>query len=82
MLMSFIQGDDSGAVLVHCKAGVSRSVSCIIAYLIRYRDYTYGSALALLKNKRPRAQPNSGFSTQLMAFQADCSEKKAQDNPT
>lgn len=39
-------------VLVHCMAGVSRSVSFVIAYLIKYRGMTFDDGLALLKNRR------------------------------
>jgi protein-tyrosine phosphatase len=39
-------------VLVHCLAGVSRSVSLVIAYLMRKHDYSYKKAYCLVKSRR------------------------------
>ncbi|KAJ9454393.1 MAP kinase phosphatase with leucine-rich repeats protein 3 [Diplonema papillatum] len=50
-------------VLVHCKQGISRSVSTIIAYLIIFRGLTFDEALAKTKTARPSAAPK--FSAQL-----------------
>ena len=50
-----------GNVFVHCYAGISRSASIIIAYLILKKNYTYSDAYNLLKSKRPIIHPNSGF---------------------
>lgn len=64
----FIDGalSDGGAVLVHCNAGVSRSVSLVIAYLMLRRGMRFGDALARVKSARPAARPNDGFRAQLM----------------
>lgn len=56
---------DSGKVLVHCNAGVSRASSVIIAYLIKYRGMSYKQALEEVRKNRPSARPNAGFATQL-----------------
>ena len=40
-------------VIVHCHAGISRSVSVVMAYYILYKGYTYDMAYLLLKEKRP-----------------------------
>jgi protein-tyrosine phosphatase len=39
-------------VLVHCMAGVSRSVSFVIAYLMKYRKMTFEDALILMRSRR------------------------------
>jgi dual specificity phosphatase 12 len=40
--ISFIkEGMRSGGVLVHCFAGVSRSASCVIAFLMQERKMTF-----------------------------------------
>lgn len=54
-----------GVVLVHCNAGVSRSASVIIAYLIMKKGMSFDEAFKLVKDKRPAIQPNSGFLEQL-----------------
>lgn len=57
--------DNNGVVLVHCNAGVSRSASIVIAYLILKVGMSFDDALKLVKGKRPAIQPNSGFVEQL-----------------
>ena len=51
----------SGSVLVHCAAGVSRSASIVIAYLMRIKGWTYAEAFSYVKSKRFVICPNSGF---------------------
>ena len=50
-----------GRVLVHCKSGVSRSCTCVIAFLIIYRKFSLKDALQCCVSQRPQCQPNSGF---------------------
>ncbi|XP_055842467.1 dual specificity protein phosphatase 19 [Episyrphus balteatus] len=54
-----------GRVLVHCNAGVSRSASLVIGYLIIKCDYDFQDAYNLVKSKRECIQPNAGFLKQL-----------------
>jgi len=56
-------------VLVHCRAGISRSVTIICAYLIATKRITAKDALKLVRKKRPRANPNYGFWKQLRNMQ-------------
>jgi len=64
-------------ILVHCYAGISRSSSIILAYLINKYNYSLKDALKIVKKKRPIVQPNSGFMTQLEAYDASCKTKKS-----
>jgi hypothetical protein len=48
-------------VLVHCRAGISRSVSTVIAYLMKRYKMSFGLARKLVVLKRPIIEPNSGF---------------------
>ncbi len=51
-------------VLVHCSAGISRSCSIVIGYLI-IKGWKYEDALKLVQSKRKICNPNSGFRRQL-----------------
>lgn len=57
--------DRNEKVLVHCNAGVSRSVSVVVAFLILDHGMSYEDAFALVKDVRPCARPNQGFLKQL-----------------
>lgn len=57
-----------GVVLVHCAAGVSRSASIAIAYLITHLGYPYYRAYDRLKAARPIIRPNKSFVAQLQTL--------------
>lgn len=57
-------------VLVHCMAGISRSVTIICAYLVRYMNMTLRDAYLLCKKHRPICFPNLGFWNQLIAYES------------
>jgi len=67
-------------VLVHCVAGVSRSATMIIAYLIKYRKMGYHAAFNFVKNNRPIIWPNDGFRNQLMDFVFKCNGQTPDPN--
>lgn len=48
-------------VLFHCNAGISRSPTLLMLYLIRYHHYTLRQAWLALRKHRPCIYPNSGF---------------------
>jgi protein-tyrosine phosphatase len=56
-------------VLVHCAAGVSRSASFVIAYLMRVEKMKYVDAYQSVKTKRQIIRPNSGFVKQLREYE-------------
>ncbi|MCQ2817661.1 MAG: dual specificity protein phosphatase family protein [archaeon] len=56
-------------ILVHCQMGISRSTTCVLAYLIAREDYDVVSGLQFIKKKRKIVMPNYGFLQQLMQFQ-------------
>lgn len=62
-----IQGevDKGGVVLVHCVAGVSRSATICLAYLIRHNHMSLQQAWQHVKKVRPWVKPNKGFLQQL-----------------
>lgn len=67
VFMKFVLGArmKGGKVLVHCKAGISRSVSMILAYMIIARNIVPEIALRMVRLRRPQACPNDGFWLQL-----------------
>ena len=52
-------------ILVHCHAGISRSASVVIYYLMRSQNWTYETALDYLKGKRSIVKPNPWYEQQL-----------------
>lgn len=72
LALNFIhKGRCTGNILVHCVAGVSRSASFCIAYLIREMGFTYDHALSLVQKARPVCKPNPGFEAQLRQFERE-----------
>lgn len=58
-----------GKVLIHCMAGISRSASLVIAYLIRYKNFSLMDAYDYVADRRRVIQPNDGFFVQLARFE-------------
>jgi dual specificity phosphatase 12 len=62
-------GVNSGQnVYVHCQAGISRSSTIVIAFLMSKYGITYSEAFTLVKSKR-WVSPNEGFVQQLSLFE-------------
>jgi dual specificity phosphatase 12 len=59
-----------GTVLVHCHAGISRSVALVAAYLMNTRGVTRDEAIALIQSRRKQADPNPGFRHQLELYES------------
>lgn len=55
-------------VLVHCSQGVSRSVTVVVAYLMKKYNLTLEQAMHAVTRKVPEAQPNDGFMEQLKLY--------------
>jgi len=62
---------EGNVVYVHCAAGVSRSSTITISYLMTIFDCSYREALVFLQNQRSCVSPNEGFEAQLMSFEKD-----------
>jgi protein-tyrosine phosphatase len=59
---------DGHNVLVHCHAGVSRSATIVVAYLMRFKGWTAIEALSYVRLRRERAKPNASFWNQLLEY--------------
>ena len=62
------EGRKQGCVLVHCNAGISRSASIVIGYLMSRENMEFQQAYDHVKVKRPATRPNDGFLRQLKAY--------------
>ncbi|XP_074662899.1 dual specificity protein phosphatase 22-like [Tubulanus polymorphus] len=60
---------DGGNVLIHCLAGVSRSVTVTVAYIMTISDLSWREALNAVRGSRRCANPNFGFQRQLQTFE-------------
>ncbi len=63
----FIRRDKT---LVHCMAGISRSATIVINYLMQKNRITYDEAYKICKKKRPIIEPNLGFIQQLKRMES------------
>lgn len=55
-----------GRVLVHCREGVSRSATFVIAYLMWKQSLSFEAAHDQIRRARPICNPNTGFTCQLL----------------
>ncbi|KAL5968109.1 Dual specificity protein phosphatase 14 [Taenia solium] len=60
-----------GRSLVHCVAGVSRSPSLVLAYLVKHSSMTLAEAYDHVHRLRPCIRPNPGFWRQLIAYEIE-----------
>lgn len=60
----------NSAVLVHCLAGVSRSVTVTLAYLMHTRALSLNDAFMLVRARKPDVSPNFHFMQQLQSFES------------
>ncbi|XP_033754414.1 dual specificity protein phosphatase 22-like [Pecten maximus] len=65
-----------GNVIVHCIAGVSRSVTVTAAYIMTVTSFGWRDALNAIRGARSCANPNFGFQRQLQQFETDLVEKE------
>lgn len=55
-------------IFIHSAAGISRSATIVISYLISAKKMSYLEGYDYLKSKRPIICPNNGFRKQLMEY--------------
>lgn len=65
-----------GAVLIHCLAGVSRSVTVAVAYVMSVTTLGWKEALFAVRQARTCANPNFGFKRQLHDFETNHVEEQ------
>eukprot|EP01084_Bolivina_argentea_P211726 360089_1 len=63
---SLVTNNENKKILVHCSAGISRSVSVILGYCMIYKKMKLLDAYNYVKNKKSNIGPNPGFMKQLI----------------
>lgn len=63
--------DGQGRIFVHCAAGVSRSPTIVVAYLMVVHSMPLRQALGLVIRARPQVLPNLGFIAQLKRLELE-----------
>ena len=63
----FIEGNDK--IFVHCAAGMSRSPTIVIAYIMWKKKLRLNEAIKFVKEKRSIISPNDNFMNQLKIFE-------------
>jgi len=66
-IVTFIESNK--CVLVHCYAGISRSATAVLAYLMKTRNMQLDMALTFLQSKRHVICPNFSFMGQLKCYE-------------
>lgn len=56
-------------MLIHCRAGVNRSPTIVVAYLMRHEGQSLRQALAAVTAARPLARPHSKYMVQLVELE-------------
>ena len=56
-------------ILIHCMAGISRSVSTLTYFFMKKYHISFDEAMNFIKNKREIASPNYSFKRQLQQYQ-------------
>lgn len=58
-----------GKILIHCAAGLSRSPTFAISYLMRENKWTFEDSYNFVKKKKPSIKINYGFLDQLREYE-------------
>lgn len=69
------------ASLIHCGAGISRSATLAIAFLMRHHQWNLKQALEHTQLRRPPARPNEGFMKALQMYEAQLFPDKPPSMP-
>ena len=67
---------NNAKIVVHCQAGVSRSVSVVIAYLAKTYNWDIGEAFLYVSKYRSIADPNLGFYEALIKWKKNLDNEK------
>jgi protein-tyrosine phosphatase len=71
-MLEGMKANPPGNVLVHCFAGVSRSATIVIAFLMHEQRKTFSEAMTFVREQRPAINPNQNFCRQLQDWESEC----------
>lgn len=74
IINSFLK--ENKAVLINCFAGISRSSTIVIAYMMKYHNMTFNNAFNYVKSKRWIVNPNPNFQIILKNYEQYLSNNK------
>ncbi|ROT62398.1 Dual specificity protein phosphatase 8, partial [Penaeus vannamei] len=74
--------ESGGCVLVHCLAGISRSATVAIAYVMKHLRLPFDEAYMYVKTRRPTISPNINFVGQLAELDRQLRRDAGQRDPT
>lgn len=58
-------------ILIHCYAGISRSATIVIAYIMKKNNMCMNDSLHFVQQKRSCISPNFGFCSQLILYEKE-----------
>jgi len=70
-ICDFLKQHENERVLVHCQAGISRSATACLAYLMKEKNMTLDSSFVELKKRRDIVCPNFSFLGQLKCWEQE-----------
>ena len=69
-------------VLVHCMAGVSRSSTIVIGYIMSIKEMGFEEAYQFVKQRRSIVSPNGGFLRQLKEYELEMKKVEEKSDKT
>eukprot|EP00760_Papus_ankaliazontas_P037572 PhM_4_TR8548/c0_g1_i1/m.90596/K04459/DUSP, MKP; dual specificity MAP kinase phosphatase len=69
----------TAVVFVHCQAGVSRSASLVIAYVMKFMQLSIDDAYSYVKSRRRVVNPNERFMAELIAYGCELNDNVKDD---
>jgi len=68
---------EGSSVLVHCKMGISRSATIVIAYVMKQKHWDLSRALKYVTERRSCVKPNPNFMRQLEIYEGMLTAKRS-----
>jgi dual specificity MAP kinase phosphatase len=73
-----LSSNNSNKILIHCEAGISRSSTIVIAYLIKYKNKSLNDAYQYVKQCKKNIAPNINFFNELIQFEKEFNNNSLQ----